>query len=256
MVTIPGGSPPIRVRTGHAEQPPPEGRTVSSIDFLQLYRELDLAAGATPDDLKRAYRRRVSELHPDRNGANTDAEARLRQLNSLYAAAMRFHLQHGRLPGSPTPATAAASAPAARRFEPSAGTKGEPATPPRRSSGRWLLLLAVLAGAAAFFLFPSDPATTPVRSPAAPPEGAADRRPPPMDAFALRPTTLMRGMTAEEVLELEGRPITRDEERWDYGASWIAFDRGKVSDWYSSPMQPLKRAARRPPPPETDAPLR
>ena len=57
-------------------------------------------------------------------------------------------------------------------------------------------------------------------------------------------------MTLEEVGEIEGEPITRDDYRWDYGASWIAFDRGKVNDWYSSPLQPLKHASKHPPPPE------
>jgi hypothetical protein len=35
-------------------------------------------------------------------------------------------------------------------------------------------------------------------------------------------------------------------ERWDYGPSWVTFDHGKVNDWYSSKLHPLKTSHARP----------
>ena len=38
----------------------------AQIDFLALYRELGIDPTCSPEAFKHAYRRRVSELHPDR----------------------------------------------------------------------------------------------------------------------------------------------------------------------------------------------
>lgn len=72
-------------------------------DIAQLYSQLDLRPDCGLDDLKRAYRRRISELHPDKPGTGSaDAGSlRISELNSLYDEAMRFHRAHGRLPGAP-----------------------------------------------------------------------------------------------------------------------------------------------------------
>ena len=75
-------------------------------DFLRLYQELGLVPGASLEELRRAYRRRVSELHPDRSGQSCTASLpgaaeRLQRITVLYGAATQFHRQHGRLPGSP-----------------------------------------------------------------------------------------------------------------------------------------------------------
>jgi hypothetical protein len=71
-------------------------------DFVFLYEQLGLAPGCTHAELRRAYRRRVAELHPDRRGAQADAgdAARLQELTSAYAEATQFHRRHGRLPGA------------------------------------------------------------------------------------------------------------------------------------------------------------
>ena len=74
-------------------------------DFLRLYQELGLVPGASLEDLRRAYRRRVSELHPDRSGQSCTASLpgaaeRLQRITVLYGAATQFYRQHGRLPAS------------------------------------------------------------------------------------------------------------------------------------------------------------
>lgn len=72
-------------------------------DFAALYAELELDPGCSLDELRHAYRRRISELHPDRNGgepAGDEGQAILGELTSLYANAVRFQRQYGRLPGS------------------------------------------------------------------------------------------------------------------------------------------------------------
>ncbi len=72
-------------------------------NFLKLYSQLDLQPECSLDDFKYAYRRRIAELHPDRSeamqGKEVD-EGTLSDLNLTYAAAIRFHKQHGRFPGS------------------------------------------------------------------------------------------------------------------------------------------------------------
>src|SRR5690348_17097286 len=70
-------------------------------DFLLLYKELRIKPGCGLGEFRQAYRRRVGELHPDRvqHHLCEDAAARLSNLNAMYASAMEFHKQHGRLPG-------------------------------------------------------------------------------------------------------------------------------------------------------------
>ena len=71
-------------------------------EFDQLYAQLRLTPACSPEELHRAFRRAVSELHPDRGDAASDPEAqsRLRELIRLHARATDFHRRHGRLPGA------------------------------------------------------------------------------------------------------------------------------------------------------------
>lgn len=97
-------------------------------DFLLLYDELGLAPGVSDlDALKRAYRRRVSQLHPDRPGvANGDDSDRLQRLNRLYGAALAFEQRYGRLP---------AAAAVTRRAESVADVMVDDGPAPARSAG-------------------------------------------------------------------------------------------------------------------------
>jgi hypothetical protein len=106
-------------------------------EFDQLYTQLRLTPACSPEELHRAFRRAVSELHPDRGGdADADAQTRLRELIRLHARATEFHRRHGRLPGA-NPGLRPGMAFAATR----AGTRA------RRNSAlkRWLIVLPLLA---------------------------------------------------------------------------------------------------------------
>lgn len=67
-------------------------------DFSLLYSELELQPDCSIDEFKRAYRRRIAELHPDR-GESQDTDKLLSRLLALSSSALRFHRRHGRLPG-------------------------------------------------------------------------------------------------------------------------------------------------------------
>ena len=51
-----------------------------------FYKELGVARDATPEELKRAYRKLAAELHPDRNPGKPEIEARFKAVNNAYQA--------------------------------------------------------------------------------------------------------------------------------------------------------------------------
>lgn len=215
-------------------------------DFLDLYARLRLEPGCTLAEFKQAYRRHVAQWHPDRRtGSRADAlaAARLQRLTKQYGAAMEFHRRHGRLPGAPLPPRVAAAAPEPDivvRDGASAATvtAAAQAIPARALPGRWWLLVAVVGVAVLVW------SLVPAGAPGA--DEGADMSVPRADATrqpASRMTSPARGialgMSEEDVIAIEGEPTQRNDDRWEYGPSWVRFENHGVADWYSSPLRGL-----------------
>lgn len=211
-------------------------------DFIAFYQHLGLRPDCSLAELKNAYRRRVAELHPDRNPQHRDdaeAAARLQELTAAYQAALAFERRHGRLPGARMHADPAPP-----------GRTPAPGLPQAtRRTGLRRAVFALLAAAALAWVTWDQIGQ---EAPAGAQDAREQRRfvavPPPTAPSHGEEERIELGMDAASVRAIEGRPVMENIERWDYGPSWIEFDHGRVSDWYSSRLRPLKVASARPAP--------
>ncbi|MET0231732.1 MAG: J domain-containing protein [Rhodanobacteraceae bacterium] len=236
--------------------------TTSHTDFLTLFQELGLPPNCTLDELKLAFRRRVSQLHPDRAAGQVgDAESRLQRLTAMYNAALDFHRRYGRMPGNstnPTPPRGVSTRLRTPSASPSYRDTSDAQAPQRSNTG--LMLLGGLAGLAviAWLIASSsiEDSSGEIESSTAPPEVEAAQTPPvekSVDADTIgapdaipAPRHLRLGMSRDSVVALEGQPLSTNGPQWDYGPSWVAFRCGRVADWYSSPLRPLRTASTHP----------
>lgn len=205
-------------------------------DFIALYDELGVGPDCAPEELRKAYRRRVAELHPDRHVVSAEHTRRLQRLNALYDAAMSFQRSHGRLPGTPTRTSQRPPAQAAN-FDTRSGHRAASA---RRRVVLLLLVFAALTAAVAYFAIEDNHGVGTTRA------GPGQMHVVPA-AADMTPRQIVAGMTADRVLAIQGEPVARSEILWEYGPSWIAFECGHVSDWYSSTLRPLRTASAKAP---------
>lgn len=213
-------------------------------DFGQLYDALGIRPGCSIAELRLAYRRQAAQLHPDAGGTGADV-ARLQQINRIYHSATRFHRMHGRLPGETAACFASAdavdddaraAAPDMPHAQATLPIACAPMADPRRKM-RSLMLAGVVIALLAWVVAPAEEAPQRLAGSqdnfhVMPGAGVAKARRQHTQRVAI-------GMTPARVMAISGPPLSRHESRWDYGPSWIAFDCGLVSDWYSSPLRPL-----------------
>ena len=204
-------------------------------DFTQLYSQLNLNPDCSLEEFKRAYRRRISELHPDRRGTapapSLETQNVLRELISLYAAAIRFNRQYGRLPGGAMHAAAVTRPHAAPRPFSSA----QPSRPPARPGRAIAILLAALLLTLLLSWYWSS-SKVPEETVSVPEYTG------PVTTVAVVRGRLEVGMDKDAVLAIQGEPLHKYDTEWDYGPSWLRFEQGLLVDWYSSPLYRLKVA--------------
>lgn len=220
-------------------------------DFLALYKELGVDPECDTDTFKRAYRKRVSGLHPDRAGGTSGDDDTLKKLNYACSAALEFHRVHGRFPGTAVKSTTLA---AGLRTEvmPVGGPEDVPDAETVGSRPRWRAVIWLGLGAALTALVLSANNDDGPARPAMSATGIQTAA----DAASLRSAegpVLKLGMSPDEVVMVIGQPFSSDDtgQQWLYGASWVRVACGQLVDWYSSPLQPLKVTHDRPEPGDT-----
>ena len=234
-------------------------------DFAQLYLQLGIRDDCSLEEFKQACRRRIRQQHPDRleeHGNWNAAQLPLTELLALYAKALRFHRRHGRLPGAAATATTlnAVIRPLVPVLPKTYHAKIPPVQEPKRNTLRIpaLILATTVIGYAAVNLWNENEATAEASTSAIgsnapeimePEQTKIVREPAAQEAITVQqdgqpvvapPRLIEIGMDAETVRSIQGDPVQWEGSEWIYGPSWIRFERGRVIDWYSSPLRRLK----------------
>ncbi len=236
-------------------------------DFAALYRELGVDANCSPGELRAAWRRRVSKLHPDLGGSAEDT-GRLQELNRLYDAAVEFHGRFGRMPGA---AIAAAGTPTAIVERTEGGPENGASTPaagvwrrldaeaaPQTAAGfgrisRWFVVVSLCTVVVLGWRLATEMNGEATGETEAGGEAVAAsvvaHDAPRHEATTARTVARMLapGMDRNAVRDILGDPLDMHAMRWHYGPSWVDFRCDRVADWYSSPLRPLPVAAERAP---------
>ena len=230
-------------------------------DFEALFRELGIDSTCSLAELRGAWRRRVSKLHPDQGGSAEDT-GQLQQLNRLYDAALDFHTRYRRMPGampsgqlSPEWSGISAGPPSS-----SASFAGDPHLNALAASGfgrisRYFVTVSLVAIAVlGWRVVENKPengielAANPGADRVAAIETSEDGDIQPARSAAKPPTAtqaIAPGMGKNTVRDILGEPLDMHALRCSYGPSWVEFRCDKVVDWYSSPLRPLRITAAR-----------
>ena len=105
-----------------------------------------------------------------------------------------------------------------------------PAAP--RGRRRYLLAGALLA--ALLYWLGAHRTSIPTLDPTGPGDSAAA-------AWMPRPSKQLElGMDPDQARRILGNPSVEHPARWQYGPSWVDFECGRVSGWYSAPARPLQ----------------
>lgn len=226
-------------------------------DFGALYRELGIDATCSLAELRGAWRRRVSKLHPDQGGSAEDT-GQLQQLNRLYDAAVDFHMRYRRMPGAMPSGQLSPEQAEASDDNPSFAGNQPPNELPASGLGRIsryfmavsLIAIAVLGWRVVDNKPESgrDRAADTKAGRGVAIETSDDGGEQPVGIDAKPPTATLAiaaGMGKHTVRDILGEPLDMHALRWNYGPSWVEFRCDKVVAWYSSPLRPLPVSAAR-----------
>ncbi len=194
----------------------------ASIADLRL---LGLSRPCSSDELKRAWRRAVSELHPDRPGGDQKQRAAaMAEVNAAYQRLCEFNARHGRLPDATQLGT----------------QRPLWKTAHRKNTGRHAWVVLSLAAALTLVFWPLAPPDV-SSVPAYASEERLHRNPEPVANLVEpgAPMFITVGVSKDDVLRLAGPPLFQSDAVWEYGPSEVRFEDGLVVRWHSSPLRPL-----------------
>jgi len=203
-------------------------------DFSQIYAELGLLPGCSLEEFQHAYRKRLSERHPDRAGnvTMTPDALPLSDLIALHSSAIAFHREHGRLPGGAAPA----GQPPVTRI----GRNPLPSTDDntgRSPIARRVLAIVLIVGLLSIGVLNEHSAPPPANTATLP---EAQHSPDWQPRTELRSGPLELGMDTATIRAIQGEPMRINGGTWEYGPSWLRIEHGELVDWYSSPLYRLK----------------